>query len=74
MRFQPMHATVCPRHPSYVTKIGSYSRLLVEHEHAGATLKESVGSRETGKTTADDNNLGHSVVLSRREGREEEQG
>ena len=59
MRIQPMHATVCPKHPSYVTRIGSYSRLLVEHKDAGPPLEEGVGGRETSETTTDDDDLSH---------------
>ena len=59
MRFQPMHATVCPRHPSYVTRIGSYSRLLVEQENAGSALEEGVCGGETGETATDDDDLSH---------------
>ena len=36
-----------------------YSRLLVEHEDIRTALEKSVGSREAGKTTTDDDNLGH---------------
>ena len=36
-----------------------YSRLLVEEEHARATLKKGMCGREAGKTTTDDDNLGH---------------
>lgn len=41
------------------TQMQKYSRLFVEEEHIGTALKERVGSRKTGETTADNDNLGH---------------
>ena len=40
-------------------KLVAYSRLLVQEEHICASLEESVSSRETSETTADDDNLCH---------------
>ena len=49
-----------------------YSRLLVEHEDIRTALEKSVGGREAGKTTTDDDNLGHNEKGA--EGEEEECG
>ena len=38
---------------------GNGVRLFVEEDDIGTSLEESVGSRETGKTTADDDYTSH---------------
>ena len=40
--------------------------MLIKEEHIGAALEESVGGRETSKTTTDDDDLSHGKFWMRR--------
>lgn len=46
---------------------GNNVRLFVEEDDIGTSLEESVGSRETGKTTADDDYTSHGGIKLERE-------
>ena len=51
----------------YNGKESGCSPLLVQHEHIRTPLEESVCGRETGETTTDDDDLGHSFDTTGRE-------